>query len=99
MMVMAMLIKMDKTHTSLADLSWSPRIALACRNRSSQSKTIGIDLKINNTINQQEFLASGNWDIYASAFVTAPTGDPEYFFTTHCLQNSAKIVVNIITIN
>lgn len=53
-------------------------------------KTIGIDLKINNTINQQEFLASGNWDIYASAFVTAPTGDPEYFFTTHCLQNSAK---------
>ena len=27
-------------------------------------KTIGIDLKINNTINQQEFLASGNWDIY-----------------------------------
>ena len=53
-------------------------------------KTIGIDLKINNTINQQEFLANGNWDIYASAFVTAPTGDPEYFFTTHCLQNSAK---------
>ena len=53
-------------------------------------KNIGIDLKINNTINQQEFLASGNWDIYASAFVTAPTGDPEYFFTTHCLQNSAK---------
>ena len=21
---------------------------------------------------------------------TAPTGDPEYFFTTHCIQNSAK---------
>ena len=28
--------------------------------------------------------------IYASAFVCAPTGDPEYFFTTHCLKNSSK---------
>lgn len=53
-------------------------------------KQIGIDVKINNTTNQQEFLAKNDWDIYASAFVTAPTGDPEYFFTTHCLKNSAK---------
>lgn len=32
----------------------------------------------------------GNWDVYVSAFVSAPTGDPEYFFTTHCLQDSSK---------
>lgn len=53
-------------------------------------KQIGIDVIVNNTANQQDFLDRGEWDIYASAFVTAPTGDPEYFFTTHCLQNSAK---------
>ena len=53
-------------------------------------KQIGIDVKVNNTANVQDFLAKGDWDIYASAFVTAPTGDPEYFFTTHCLQTSAK---------
>ena len=29
------------------------------------------------------------WDIYVSALVTAPTGDPEYFFTTACLDSSA----------
>ncbi len=28
------------------------------------------------------------WDVYASAMVTAPTGDPAYFFTTHCLDSS-----------
>lgn len=53
-------------------------------------KQAGIDVIVNNTTNQQDFLDRGEWDIYASAFVTAPTGDPEYFFTTHCLKNSAK---------
>jgi peptide/nickel transport system substrate-binding protein len=33
---------------------------------------------------------SGDWDIYAGAFVSAPTGDSEYFFTTHCLDSSSK---------
>ena len=27
----------------------------------------------------------GSWDIYASALVTAPSGDPQYFFTTSCV--------------
>ena len=56
----------------------------------STLKEIGIDVIVNSTANHKDFLASGDWDIYASAFVTAPTGDPEYFFTTHCLENSAK---------
>jgi peptide/nickel transport system substrate-binding protein len=30
------------------------------------------------------------WDVYASAMVTAPTGDPEYFFTTCALDNSVS---------
>lgn len=53
-------------------------------------KEIGIEVKVNNTENTKDFLEKGDWDIYASAFVTAPTGDPEYFFTTHCLKDSAK---------
>ncbi len=51
-------------------------------------KEIGIDVQVNNTANHLDFVDSGDWDIYASAMVTAPTGDPEYFFTTHCLDDS-----------
>ena len=47
---------------------------------------IGIDVDINCTANRREFLADmSTWDIYASALVTAPSGDPQYFFTTSCL--------------
>lgn len=53
-------------------------------------KEIGIDIQVNCTANVQDYLDSGNWDIYAGAFVSAPTGDPEYFFTTHCLDTSSK---------
>lgn len=51
-------------------------------------KDIGIDVEVNCTANHLDFVDSGEWDIYASAMVTAPTGDPEYFFTTHCLDDS-----------
>ncbi len=53
-------------------------------------KEIGIDLQVNCTANHLDFIENGEWDIYASAFVTAPTGDPEFFFTTHCLDTSSK---------
>lgn len=53
-------------------------------------KEIGIKVEINSTANHLDVLASGAYDIYASALVTAPTGDPEYFFTTCCLDSSAK---------
>lgn len=53
-------------------------------------KEIGMDVQINctadnNTIRKDTSL----WDVYASAMVTAPTGDPEYFFTSCCLDSSA----------
>ena len=49
-------------------------------------KDIGINVDINNTANRREFLGKmETWDIYASALVTAPSGDPQYFFTTSCL--------------
>ncbi len=53
-------------------------------------KDIGIDVQINSTANYQDYLDKGDWDIFAGAFVSAPTGDPEYFFTTHCLDSSTK---------
>ncbi len=56
----------------------------------STLKNIGIDVTINSTANHLDFIDKGEWDVYASAFVTAPTGDPAYFFTTHALSNSAK---------
>lgn len=55
----------------------------------STMKDIGIDVQVNCTSSFQDYLNNGNWDIYAGAFVSAPTGDPEYFFTTHCLDSSS----------
>ena len=49
-------------------------------------KEIGMDVDINCTANRREFLKDmASFDIYASALVTAPSGDPQYFFTTSCL--------------
>ena len=48
-------------------------------------KDVGMDVDINCTANRREFLADmSSFDIYASALVTAPSGDPQYFFTTSC---------------
>lgn len=53
-------------------------------------KEIGIELLITNTATYQDVLDQGQWDIFAGAFVSAPTGDLEYFFTTHCLKDASK---------
>ena len=52
-------------------------------------KATGIRLEINPTDGYADFLRRGEWDIYAKAFVTAPTGDAQYYFTTHVLKESA----------
>lgn len=53
-------------------------------------KQIGIEVDINCTANRREFLADmTSFDIYASALVTAPSGDPQYFFTTSCLPGQS----------
>ena len=45
-----------------------------------------MDVDINCTANRRQFLADmSSFDIYASALVTAPSGDPQYFFTTSCV--------------
>ena len=52
---------------------------------------IGFDVQINNTADHNSIRTdSSAWDIYVSAFVTAPTGDPQYFFTYHCLDSSSN---------
>lgn len=52
-------------------------------------KNIGIKTEVNITDNCAVFLQNGQWDIYAKAFVCSPTGDPEYYFTTHIPSASA----------
>lgn len=52
---------------------------------------IGFQVEINNTADHNRIrMDSDAWDIYVSAMVTAPTGDPEYFFTYHCLDSSSN---------
>jgi peptide/nickel transport system substrate-binding protein len=52
-------------------------------------KDIGIEVIINCTADVHSYRTDPTaWDVYASAMVTAPTGDPEYFFATHCLDDS-----------
>jgi len=51
-------------------------------------KKAGIDIKVNATDSYKDFLKSGKYDVYASAFVAAPTGDPQYYFTTHVVKGS-----------
>lgn len=53
-------------------------------------KEIGISVVINSTADHKSFLTDpAAWDVYAGAMVTAPTGDPEYFFTSCCLDGAA----------
>ncbi len=53
-------------------------------------KDIGMEIDINSTADHNKIRVDPTqWDVYASAMVTAPTGDPEYFFTSCCLDDSA----------
>lgn len=52
-------------------------------------KDIGIEVVINSTADHNSIRTDSDaWDVYASAMVTAPTGDPAYFFATHCLDSA-----------
>ena len=48
----------------------------------STLKDIGIKVDINDTTDCGPYIESGDFDIYQWSFTTAPTGDPEYFFTS-----------------
>lgn len=53
-------------------------------------KGIGIEVDVNCTSDHLNIADTGEYDVYVSSLTTAPTGDPEYFFTTCALENSAK---------
>lgn len=82
----------DGKRLTICWLTYPSRQELPLLAESAQAslKKIGIEVQIQCTANHLELLKKGNWDVYVSAFVSAPTGDPEYFFTTHCVQDSSK---------
>ncbi|MBR1729900.1 MAG: ABC transporter substrate-binding protein [Selenomonadaceae bacterium] len=70
------------TYTSRQEL---PLLAEAAQ---ANLKKIGIKLDVNATDNYKTFLKSGDYDIFSKAIVTAPTGDPEYYFTSHIVPGA-----------
>ena len=82
----------DGKKLSIKWLTYPSRQELPLLAESAQAtlKEIGIDVQINNTKEHKTFWKDGDFDVYVSAMVTAPTGDPEYFFTTHCLTDSSS---------
>ena len=70
------------TYTSRQEL---PLLAEAAQ---ANLKQIGIKLNVNATDNYKTFLKSGDYDIFSKAIVTAPTGDPEYYFTSHIVPEA-----------
>lgn len=80
----------DGKDLELRYLTYTSRQELPLLAESAQDslKKIGIKLDINATDNYKPFRKNGEFDLYANAIVTAPTGDPEYYFTTHLLKAS-----------
>ncbi len=68
-----------------------PELPLLAESAQATLADVGIEVQVNSTANHTTIRKdTSSWDIYASALVTAPTGDPEYFFGTTCLSNSSK---------
>lgn len=81
----------DGKNLTIRWLTYPSRMELPLLAESAQAtlKEIGIKVEVNSTENTDDYLDKGEYDIYASAFVTAPTGDPQYYITTHLLDDSA----------
>lgn len=73
-------------------LTYPGRMELPLLAQSAQSTlgAIGFDVQVNSTADHaQTRQDTGAWDVYASALVCAPTGDPEYFFGTHAIKGAS----------
>lgn len=82
----------DGTKLNIRWLTYPSRQELPLLAESAQAtlKEIGMNVEINSTADHNKIRVDPTqWDVYASAMVTAPTGDPEYFFTSCCLDSSA----------
>lgn len=80
----------DGQKLSIKWLTYTSRQELPLLAESVQAsyKLAGIDVLVNATDSYKDFLKAGDYDVFANAFVTAPTGDPQYYFTTHVVDNS-----------
>ncbi|MBR2214988.1 MAG: ABC transporter substrate-binding protein [Selenomonadaceae bacterium] len=80
----------DGKNLELNYLTYTSRQELPLLAESLQAslKKIGVKLNVNATDNYRTFLKAGEYDIFAKAIVTAPTGDPEYYFTSHILPGA-----------
>ena len=66
-------------------------LPLLAESAQASLRDIGIDVDVNCTADHNSIITDmGAWDIYASANVNASIGDPEYFFTSFCLDSSSK---------
>lgn len=52
-------------------------------------KDVGIKVDVNTTANHKNFVKNDDFDVYASAIVSAPQGDPQYYFTTQYVKSSS----------
>ena len=80
----------DGKNLELNYLTYTSRQELPLLAESAQAnlKLIGIKLNVNATDNYKTFLKSGDYDIFSKAIVTAPTGDGEYYFTSHIVPGA-----------
>lgn len=80
----------DGKNLELRYLTYTSRQELPLLAEAAQDslKKIGIKLDVNATDNYKTFLKNGEYDIFSKAIVTAPTGDPEYYFTGHILPGA-----------
>lgn len=82
----------DKNGKNL-ELNWltytsRQELPLLAESAQANLKKIGVKLNVNSTDNYKTFLKSGDYDIFSKAIVTAPTGDPEYYFTSHIVSGA-----------
>ena len=82
---------------TLSKISNSGKMTFAYRESSvpfsylnGPDKPIGFAVDINSTADHNKIITDmAAWNVYASAMITAPTGDPEYFFTYATLEKSS----------
>lgn len=82
----------EGTNLTIRWLTYPGRMELPLLAESAQAtlKDIGFDVQVNSTANHTEIRKNlSDWDVYVSALVTAPTGDPEYFFSASCVTDAA----------
>ena len=80
----------DGKNLELRYLTYTSRQELPLLAEAAQAslKKIGVKVNVNATDNYKTFLKNGDYDLFSKAIVTAPTGDGEYYFTSHILPGA-----------